>query len=187
MEGELVSAATPPRSGPRVLSLGSGREDGLEAALKVDRNPSVSPDVVHDLDRVPWPFEDNSFDVIYCRDVIEHLQDVVRAMQEIHRIARPEATVHITTPHFSCANSYTDPTHRHHLGLFSFDYFTEDHYLNYYTSARFRIRTKRLLFHPGVKNAIAWRLANRYPSFYEKHLAWIFPAWFISLELEVVK
>ena len=32
-----------------------------------------------------------------------------------------------------------------------------------------------------------WRLANRFPAAYERRGAWIFPAWFLYVELEVVK
>ncbi len=114
-------------SGRRVLQLGAGEQrlasaEG-DAIVRVDLRADVKPDVVWDLDRTPWPLEDSSFDVIDATDVIEHLADVVRVMEEIHRVARPGALVRIVTPHFSSSNSYTDPTHRWHLGLQSFDYF----------------------------------------------------------------
>ncbi|NHF60818.1 methyltransferase domain-containing protein [Flavobacteriaceae bacterium TP-CH-4] len=35
------------------------------------------------------PFEDNSFDVILCNHVLEHIPDDTRAMQELFRILRP--------------------------------------------------------------------------------------------------
>ncbi len=153
----------------------------------MDINPATRPHIVHDLDRRPWPFADDSFDLIICREVIEHLDDIVGAMEEIHRIGRPGARVHITTPHYSCANSFTDPTHRHHLGMFSFDYFTGSNRWDFYTSARFRLLERRLVFYGRYKNRhIAW-LANRWPRFYEEHLAWIFPAWYMVFALEVVK
>ena len=122
-----------------------------------------------------------------CKEVIEHLADIVRAMEELHRIGRPGARVHITTPHFSCANSFTDPTHRHHLGCFSFDYFTGGNQWGFYTTARFRAVRRRLHFYGRYKNLhVSW-LANRFPRFYEEHLAWMFPAWYLSFELEVIK
>lgn len=153
----------------------------------MDRNPATRPDVVHDLNCRPWPFEDSGFDVIVCREILEHLDDIVATMEEIHRIGRPGAQVVITTPHYSCANSFTDPTHRHHLGFFSFDYFTGDNQWDFYTPVRFRKRRAELVFYGRYKNRpIAW-LANRWPRFYEEHLAWIFPAWYLVFELEVVK
>jgi hypothetical protein len=108
-------------------------------------------------------------------------------MEEIHRVARAGAKVYIATPHFSCANSYTDPTHRHHLGFFSFDYFTGQNQWDFYTKVRFRKVNAALIFYPKLKNKLIWRIANKWPAFYEEHLTWIFPAWFMSLELEVIK
>lgn len=175
------------QEGRRVLNLGSGRDRSISDAVTIDVNPSASPDIVHDLNDTPWPLEDNTFDAIYCKDIIEHLNDVTKTMEEIHRIAKPGAMVYVTTPHFSCSNSYTDPTHRHHLGMFSFDFFTGETKVDYYTHVRFLTRKRKLFFYPGLKNALIWRIAYRYPAFYERHLTWIFPAWFMSFELEVLK
>jgi hypothetical protein len=90
-------------------------------------------------------------------------------------------------PHFSCSNAFTDPTHRHYFGRFSFDYVTDGHELSFYSRARFVERTCRIIFHPTLLNKLVWRLANRYPAEYERRWAWIFPAWFLSVELEVIK
>src|ERR1044071_8391494 len=104
------------------LNLGSGKSK-LKNTVTLDRVPETQPDIVHDLNVFPWPFEVDTFQTIYCIDVIEHLSDIVKALEEMHRIAQKGGWIHITTPHFSCANSNTDPTHLHHLGFFSFDYF----------------------------------------------------------------
>jgi hypothetical protein len=109
-------------------------------------------------------------------------------MEEIHRVGRPGAIVRIVTPHFSAANSYTDPTHRQHLGLFSFDYFVDGaNEWGFYTRARFAKKRAHLYFYPTLLNKIVWRLAQRWPKAYEQRFAWIFPAWFMSFELEVIK
>jgi SAM-dependent methyltransferase len=107
-------------------------------------------------------------------------------MVELHRVLAPGGRLLVTTPHFSCANSWTDPTHRHHLGLFSFDYFIEGHPLHYYSDAKFRLVRRVLRFHGGLVDAVMRRLAARWPSFYEHRLAWIFPAWYLEFELEAV-
>lgn len=93
----------------------------------------------------------------------------------------------ITTPHYTCANAYTDPTHRHQFGMFSFDYFTGSAKHNHYTNVRFAYNRRQLVFHPTRKNTLIRRLANLRPEFYERHLGWMLPAWFMSIELRVVK
>lgn len=90
-------------------------------------------------------------------------------------------------PHYSSSNAFTDPTHRHYFGVFSFDYFTEDSRFPFYTDVRFVRRVSRLNFHLTLLNKIVWRMANRRPEEYERRWAWMFPAWFLHFELEVKK
>lgn len=174
----------------RILQLGAG-EQRLEAAsgsvVRVDVREDTKPDVVWDLNRFPWPFEENSFDLIDCTDVIEHLDDIVHVMEEIHRVGRRGTLVRIATPHYSSSNSFTDPTHRQHLGIFSFDYFTGGNKWSFYSKLRFEKRRAEIIFHPGIVNKVVRRIARRWPEAYERRFAWIFPAWFISIDLEIVK
>ncbi len=39
-------------------------------------------------DIIDLPFEDNSFDVVFCNHVIEHIQDDTKAMQELYRVMK---------------------------------------------------------------------------------------------------
>jgi SAM-dependent methyltransferase len=168
------------------LNLGCGRKR-LADAVNLDVSAAVGADVVHDLNMVPWPFPDGGFDEVHAYDVIEHVVDVVPVLEEIHRICRPGAVVHITVPHFSSANAFTDVTHRHWFGWRTFDTFTDSSDLSFYSAARFRRRTIRISFYTSPLNRIVFRLANRWPARYERRWAWMFPAWFLYYELEVVK
>ncbi len=111
------------------LNLGSGT-CRLPGYLSVDNNPNAgSVDVVHDLDRLPWPFEDNSVGEIVMDHVLEHLEDTLGVIQEIHRISADGAKAHIRTPHFSC--NWTHPGHKRAIGVGLFDHFNpelEEHY-----------------------------------------------------------
>jgi SAM-dependent methyltransferase len=169
-----------------VLVLGSGLSPRANA-LNVDINAGCRPDVVHDLRVFPWPFSSESFREVWCHDILEHLPDTVATMEEIHRVSRPGARIFVTTPHFSCANAFTDPTHCHQFGMFSFDFFTGSAVHPYYTDKRFTYVKRLLVFHPSHINALIRRVANRWPAFYERHLCWIQPAFFMSIELAVRK
>lgn len=168
------------------LNLGCGRKY-LDDAINLDITPLTRPDVLHDLNEMPWPFEDGQFDEVLAHDVLEHLDNVIMAMEEIHRICRHGASVRITVPHFSCANTFTDPTHKHAFGWNSFDFVTGVSENSFYSRAEFRYSTRRMIFHPTLANRVIMRLANRRPERYERRWAWIFPAWFLYFELEVVK
>jgi SAM-dependent methyltransferase len=168
------------------LNLGCGRKK-IAGALNVDINPDLEPDLAHDLNRRPWPIPSDSFAEVLANDVIEHCEDVIATMEEIHRVACDGAIVRITVPHFSCVNAFADPTHRHFFAASSFGYFTGEHELSFYSRARFRLRVRSLIFVPTPVNRIVSRVANRWPDAYERRWAWLFPAWFLYFELEAVK
>ena len=144
-----------------------------------------------DLDRFPYPFADNSFDRLTAIHVIEHVTDVIRAMEEFHRLVRPGGVVHIETPHYTDFSSFCDPTHRHHLTTFSFRYFGEDNAgFGYYSAARFRQQRLR------VKLLALWRyvgfqvLVNRFPRFrrfWEHYLCYIVRGKVMEFDFEVLK
>lgn len=182
---ESSGTLAPPAKGLR-LNLGCGRRK-MDDAVNLDVTSATNPDVVHDLSIRPWPFEDSTFREVLAFDVIEHLDDFLGTMEEIHRICEPGAIVDISVPHFSSRHAYTDPTHRRFFGSASMDYLSSEHVLSFYTEARFRVLRNKIFFEPSLLNKLVWRLANRFPDLYEKRFAWIYPAWFLSFKLEVLK
>lgn len=172
---------------PKTLAIGSGKQAPRDDLTRLDISPLTDPDVVWDLREFPYPFEDGSFTEIQCYDVIEHLDDIPAVLSECHRLLQPKGLLKITTPHFSCSNSYVDPTHRFHLSYFSFDYFDGDHKFSYYSRARFVIKRRQIQF-DGTRayRAVMRRFANRFPALYERRLCWIFPAWFLYFELQAI-
>ena len=172
----------------KTLSIGAGKSPRREGLVTLDISQEANPDVVWDLNQFPYPFEDNSFDEIDCFDVIEHVDNIPKVMEECCRILKNNGVMKITTPHFSSPNSYTDPTHKFHLGMFSFDCFSHTHEYSYYSKARFEISKRQLMFKGifPIKNILT-KLANKFPRIYEEKWAWIFPAWFMFFELKAKK
>lgn len=169
--------------GARILDVGCGA-DKLPGAVGIDRTRDTAADVVHDLNLLPWPFADGSFGFVRCQDVLEHLDDLLGVMAEIHRITAPDAVIRIRVPHFSSVHAFTDPTHRHFFSSESFDYFSPDRTLYaHYSRAQFRVTSCRLtLWRPYRWLGIEW-LANRFKQRYEKMFAFIFPSQFLEFEL----
>ena len=172
-----------------VLDIGCGKKKQEPAAIGLDRQPGSAADVLCELTQFPWPVRDNCADRIYLSHFLEHQPDILRAMAEVHRIAKPGAEVVAVTPHYSSPDSYTDPTHAHHLGYHAFDYFEKQDFVDFtYNAGGFRILERRLTFGGNLLLDNLGRLVAAISvNFYEKHCAWVFPARNIHCRLAVVK
>ena len=174
----------------KILDVGCGINK-YPGAIGVDRNLASRADIICDLDRFPYPFKDNSFDELRAVHVIEHVSDVVRSMEEFHRLVRAGGRIHIVTPHYTDFSSFCDPTHRWHLNTFSFRYFGEDHGgFGYYTGARMREISTR------VKLLALWRYtgfeflvngSRRFRRFWEHYLCFVVRGKVMEFEFEVTK
>ncbi len=124
------------------LNLGCGNEV-LPGWVNHDLVPLPNVDVVHDLTRFPWPFENNQFREILMINVLEHLPDTVRTVEELHRIAKPGCKVTIRVPYWNSPDMFTDPTHRAFFNEHTFDFFDPASECcqkrPYYTGARFTV------------------------------------------------
>lgn len=108
---------------PKILNLGCGR-DIRKGCINLDGARLPGVDVVHNLNKYPWPFKDNEFDGVYCRDCIEHLDDLFKAMPEIKRICRPKSAVRITVPYWHSSGAFY-PNHKYFFNIDAMKFFTE--------------------------------------------------------------
>jgi len=96
------------------LNLGCGF-DKREGFVNADNFPECQPDVMVDIEATPWPFEDNQFDYILMKHVLEHVGatfDVFREiMRELYRVTAPNGIVEIQVPDYRNYTYWSDPTH----------------------------------------------------------------------------
>ena len=94
------------------LNLGCG-ERRIPGYINVDK--FGQPDIKHDLESFPWPWQTNSVSEILLIHVLEHLgRDVeiyFRIFKEIYRVCNNGAQIRIIVPHFRHQFFYDDPTH----------------------------------------------------------------------------
>jgi SAM-dependent methyltransferase len=112
------------------LHLGCGRMI-LNGWINLDKMNLPGVDVVADLDdckNTPLPFEDDSIDEMLCSHTIEHLQNTLPFMEELYRIAKPDATAIFLVPYGSSDAAFEDPTHVRPYFLHSFEYFSQPCY-----------------------------------------------------------
>jgi methyltransferase family protein len=99
---------------PLKLNLGSGTKR-IDGFLNVDHSEECKPDIVMNLEQVPYDFADNSVSHIIMSHVLEHLgqtpQNFLAIMRELYRICRDGALLDITVPHPSHDHFLSDPTH----------------------------------------------------------------------------
>jgi SAM-dependent methyltransferase len=94
------------------LGAGSSKIDGY---VSLDKFEFFEPDIVHDLETFPYPFDDNSVDNIIMSHVLEHIgqhPDTFHAIiKELYRICKPAALIDIAVPHPRHDDFISDPTH----------------------------------------------------------------------------
>lgn len=90
-------------------------------------------DVKFDLHDIP--FADNTYDVIFCNHVLEHVEDDARCMRELYRVLKPGGFAILQVPiDYQRAKTYEDPSitsaedrekhfwQKDHVRLFGLDY-----------------------------------------------------------------
>ncbi|MDX2504765.1 MAG: methyltransferase domain-containing protein [Gammaproteobacteria bacterium] len=129
-----------------VVNLGCGRTH-IPGSVGVDcaELPGYV-DIVHDLNQTPYPFDNSSIDELHLYHVLEHLDDPVGKLEEIHRILKEDGILYMRVPHFSSNGAFTDITHKRPFSYFSFDVFDDEACHNYYSKMRFKILRKEIKY-----------------------------------------
>jgi SAM-dependent methyltransferase len=180
----------------KILEIGAGKNPyqgkSNEKVIHLDiiRLPHI--EVIHDLNKFPWPFKNNEFDEVLARHVFEHLNDVVRTMKEIGRILKSNGILKIWVPYFASPDAYVDLTHKHFFTLKSFDYWDDSTLLggvckHEVGNIKFKIMKKELQFPKICKFFIINIFAKKFPNVYEHFFSRIFPACEVYFELKIVK
>ncbi|MCA9932350.1 MAG: class I SAM-dependent methyltransferase [Anaerolineales bacterium] len=174
----------------RILHLGCGKRKHANA-LGVDLYTGSDADVIADLNQIPYPFSCDTFDIIICEHILEHLEDLIRIVEEIHRVAKAGAKFIVEVPHFSSVYYFQDPTHRHSFTSRTFDYFIPGTAVYDFGYSSAKLKLIKVKFPPPQNASLFKRLVfsiiNRYIDSYEKRLAFILPRHLIHFELQIVK
>src|SRR5437588_706100 len=68
-------------------------------------------DIVHDLERFPWPVESESVGEAFCSHYIEHTPNLMQFMNELYRVMKRGAVCTILAPYYTSIGAWQDPTH----------------------------------------------------------------------------
>lgn len=180
----------------KILDVGCGTNK-IEGAIGLDGNPRTNADIIHDLGVVPYPFEDDEFDLVVSNHVAEHVPDLMAFIVELHRITKDGGRIKLLTPHYTNPDWPNDPTHRNHINSYTFNTFLEGREIfDFYTDVSLKlvncnVSVLKLWKFLGVELLI--NLDTRWPSmrftrkFWEHYLSNIMRGKEIRFEFEVVK
>jgi SAM-dependent methyltransferase len=129
------------------LNLGCGDDYRIDY-INVDIG-ECRKDVDHNLEEVPYPFDNDQFDEILMQQSIEHIsrENFPKLVEELYRITRPGGKIFISAPYYLSRNAYTDFTHKNFMTEESFSYFDPRHPLFklgkiYGCTAKFKVDVK---------------------------------------------
>lgn len=96
------------------LNLGCGNRK-FPGWVNTDKVAACNPDQVVDLERLPWPWPDDSVEEVMLSHVLEHLgqaTDVYLGLiKELYRVCRDGAKITVIVPHPRHDHFLNDPTH----------------------------------------------------------------------------
>ena len=175
----------------KVLNVGPGLNK-IKNAISIDVNDTLNPDIAWDLNKYPWPIDTSSFDRVIALNVIEHLNDTMKTMEELHRITKPNGTIYILCPHFSDAAAFSDPTHKSFFSSRTFDYFIRGKEMEkdygFYKDFRFSLEKMLIQLVPFFRYIpFLLLLINKYPVFWEKNFSFVIRGEGIFYKLKVLK
>lgn len=126
------------------LHLGSGLKV-LKEYINVDLTKKYGAEISHNLEKFPYPFKDNTFEEILIDNVLEHLEDTIKVMEELHRISKKNAIIKIIVPHSSGFMAFGSITHKRFFTSGTFDTFIPGNWEKY-SRVEFKIMEKKLIW-----------------------------------------
>lgn len=140
---------------------------------------------VMDLNKFPYDFKENSVDYCLCSHVLEHLDDPIAVLLELHRICKPDVIIDVYVPHFSHFTFHIGFTHKN-----SFSYFTfGEKEFNKVVYDKFKVKRKLNFNRINYRwmNYIFNPIINLFPLVYERFFCYVLPASEIHFQLKVIK
>ena len=105
------------------LASGENKKPGFKS---VDISQEVQPDFIVDLNKYPWPWDDNSCFELFSSHFVEHVKDIKSFFEECWRILVPLGTITVLCPYYSSIRAWQDYTHVRPISENTFLYFNKE-------------------------------------------------------------
>jgi len=80
------------------LNVGGGFVKSVDT-INMDAVKTPAVDIVHNMDKLPWPFDDDVFEHINFSHSLEHSRNIHGVLNECWRVGKNGARVHIVAPY----------------------------------------------------------------------------------------
>lgn len=118
------------------VDLGAGGNKISPDWVGIDRQKLPGVDIVHDLEKYPWPLPDECASVVVASHLIEHINPanngIINFFNEAWRILKFDGEFGMITPYAGSYGFWQDPTHLKGYNEASFYYFDPLHPSGYY-------------------------------------------------------
>lgn len=127
----MAKKAQKKEAAPLKIDLGCG-PNKREGFIGVDMYKMKGVDVVCNLAKDVWPFEDNSVDEAHASHFIEHLTNLngkwerTHFFNELYRVLKVGAQATLIFPHWCSNRYYGDPTHKEPFSEMGFCYLDKE-------------------------------------------------------------
>lgn len=173
----------------KILNIGSGSKK-IKGAVNLDIAKGKNVDIVHNLNKKPYPFKDNTFDKVTGEHVAEHVEDTISMIEELYRITKPGGIIRLVVPHHASGNACGNVTHVkffNHMAFVNLSYEANlkdsDELLK---SAKYKLKIKELKITMGRLKFLEG-FVNRFMKLYDYYLCYIIRPMNIVVEYEVLK
>ena len=133
----------------KILDLGCGNNpykssNKTDEVIGIDFYNNQTASVKWDLNSFPYPFKDNEFDKVIAFHVLEHVDDLPKTMDELHRITKSKGVIEVRVPHFTSCWALTHYTHKKAFGFGTFSPVLINKSWERYSSTRFKLIKQEL-------------------------------------------
>jgi SAM-dependent methyltransferase len=113
------------------LDLGCGENKHGNDWIGIDSRPLKGVDIVHDLEKFPWPLPDNCAHLAVASHLLEHINPhggvFLNFMDEVWRVLRPDGEFAFVVPYAGSPGFWQDPTHCNGINEATLCYFDPLH------------------------------------------------------------
>lgn len=173
------------------LNIGCGKKyipsNQKERWVNLEIRKDIKADVYHDLDKFPYPFKNNEFDIIIASHILEHVDDIFKVLNELRRILRQDGTLKVETPYFTWAGAF-EFTHKRCFSVKSFDVYPHVKvkkvrlkFQRFKSTAKFRAPIQNML------TKLITDFVNLNPKIYERFFCHILVCQAIQYDLQLLK